>query len=558
MGQHIRWQAIIAFIGVALTIAFLSFVAISPRSDDIQTTTNQIVEDESGSYIEAIAGYPQFINPLLATYNQADQDLVALLFNGLVQSSNTGEFEPDLASSWDVSDDGLAYLFKLRQDVQWHDGMPFTANDVLFTVSILQYPDFPGAPYLSAIWQQVTAEKVDDYTVRFSLSEPLPTFLSGTTIGILPAHLLNGLTSSEFINHSFNQNPIGTGPFKLDTINAEFARLVPNPLYHGMSPQLKELTFRFYPTYQETLVAYDQEEVLGGAVPAIAMPLAQRLENLNIYNAQLSGYVLIYLNLQDTETVPFFQETELRQALMVGLNRQALVDTALHGQGVVAYGPILPSSWAYNPAVPSIDYNPDRANSLLNRLGWADSNEDGIRERDGQPLAFTLLTNDDPLKIDVAHQVSQQWQQFGIAATVEIATDDLAQRLTNHNFQTVLAELSFFGDPDPYPLWHSTQSEGGLNFGGWNHRQASILIEQARSFTDPGPRTDAYLEFQRIFADQLPALILYYPVFTYGVHQDVQGVQLSPLVSPSDRFRNIEEWYLATEETAEVTLGTEN
>ena len=161
MGRHTRWQAILAITGIAMTLAFLGFLSFS------RTTIS--VPDVGGTYSEGIAGVPQFINPLLAQYNQVDQDLTALIFNGLTRSDGRGGLDPDLARSWQVSEDGLVYLFKLRQDVRWHDNTPFTADDVIFTINLMKDPQFPGVPYLGELWRNVTVEKIDDYTLRFIL-----------------------------------------------------------------------------------------------------------------------------------------------------------------------------------------------------------------------------------------------------------------------------------------------------------------------------------------------------------------------------------------------------
>lgn len=536
MGQHIRLQAIITLTGIAMTLAFLSFLAFSPPPPPDK------ISQPGGTYVEGVAGRPQFINPLLADFNPVDKDLTALMFNGLTKADSYGNLEPDLAQEWDVSEDGLSYLFRLRSDVRWHDGQPFTIEDVLFTIGLLQEPDFPGSPHLAMMWQQVTVEQVDETSLRFILPNPVPTFLNFTTIGILPAHHFKKLTTADLLDHPFNLHPIGTGPFKLDRVNTRLVRLSVNPFYNGPPPEIDELHIRFYDTYQETVTAYEQGDILGLAIPPEALPTAQNLDQLNLYNAQLSGYAMIYLNLQDSDTVPFFQEVEIRQALSAALDRQAIIDQALQGQGLPATGPILPWSWAYNHDQPMSGFDLERANNLLTRTGWADETGDGIRERNGQTLDFTLLTNDDPLKIAVAKLIREQWQQVGIEMTIELVGGNLGSRLQEHSYQAALVELSFFGDPDPYPLWHVTQIEDGQNYGGWNNRRASIFLERARTLTDRGQRNDLYFEFQRIFADDMPAIILYHPVFTYGVHNMVQHVQLAPMISPSDRFRNLAEW----------------
>jgi len=539
LGRHTRWQAILAITGIAMTMAFLGFLSFS------RTTIS--VPDVGGTYSEGIAGVPQFINPLLAQYNQVDQDLSALIFNGLTRSDGKGGLNPDLAKSWQVSEDGMVYLFKLRQDIRWHDNVPFTADDVIFTINLMKDPEFPGVPYLGELWRNITVEKIDDYTVRFMLPEPFPQFADFTTIGILPQHLLNDMPAGELLSHPFNLQPIGTGPYRLDRVDTDSAELSANPLYTGPQPKLPNLELKFYPSYQETVAAYQAGDVLGiSYIPPQAIPTVKNIESLNLYSARLSGYDIVYLNLQAPETAPFFQEIEVRQALMYALDRQAIIDEALNGQGLIASGPIRSWSWAYNTDVPPLDSDPAQAQALLDSVGWVDNDGDGVREKDGLPFAFKLLVGDDPDRIAVAEAISQQWRQVGVEATVEVIGAGLSEQLAQHNFQAALAQVMLTGDPDPYPLWHQTQIEGGQNYAGWDNEEVSILLEAGRATTDQGLRNDHYFEFQRIFAEEIPSLILFHPVYTYGVSKDVFDVQVAPMDDPRDRFRSLPQWYMLT------------
>lgn len=539
MGRHIRWQAIITFTGIALTLAFLGFLSFSRQTISLP--------DTDGTYREGIAGAPQLINPLLAQYNQVDQDLTSLIFEGLTRSNGEGGVEPVLAESWQVSNDGLAYLFKLRRDVRWQDNEPFQADDVIFTIGLMQDPDFPGVPYLGELWRTVTVQKLDDYTVRFILPEPFPAFVDFTTIGLLPQHLLADISASDLLNHPFNLDPIGTGPYQVDRVTAQFVRLSINPVYHETKPRLTEVEFRFYPTYQETIAAYQAGEIDSiSYIPPQAIPTVQNLNTLNLYSARMSGYTVIYLNLRHPEETPFFAQPSLRQALMFALDRPALINQALNGQGMIATGPIRAWNWAYNPNQPLLSFDQAKARGMLEADGWFDRDKDGIRDKDGRPFSFTLLTSDDPDKIAVAEMIKAQWQQIGINITLDVVGAGLSERLNQHNFEAALVDIRLSGDPDPYPLWHETQIDNGQNYGGWNNDQASLLLETARTITNTGRRNDFYYEFQDIFAEEVPALILFYPVYTFGVSEEVFNVQVGPMSNSSDRFRTMPDWYKMT------------
>jgi peptide/nickel transport system substrate-binding protein len=198
------------------------------------------------------------------------------------------------------------------------------------------------------------------------------------------------------------------------------------------------------------------------------------------------------------------------------------------------------------------------ANNLLGEAGWIDNDGDGIRDQEGQPLAFTLLTSDDPDKIKVAEAISEQWRQVGVAVTVETVGAGLGERLAQHDFQAALAEVLLTGDPDPYPFWHQTQIEGGQNYAGWYNDEASMLLEAARTTTNKGRRNDFYFEFQQIFAQEVPSIILFHPVYTYGISQEVLDVQVAPMSTPGDRFRSLPNWYMLTQQVIYKETQFEN
>lgn len=539
MRYLIRWQAIIALAGIVLLGAYLSSLVV------IRTTV--VVPERGGTYVEGVAGVPQYINPLLAQYNPVDQDLAALVFNGLTRADGFGGLHPDLASNWSVSDDGLSYVFRLREDVQWSDGQRFDADDVIFTIRLMQDPNFPGPPYLRDLWSTVKVEKIDASTLRFVLSEPFPPFIDYTTIGILPEHILGNISARELLNQPFNLAPTGTGPFQVQEVSAQRAVLTANRRYRGTPSLINHLEFRFYPDQQSIYTAYEVGEINGiSGISALDVPAVQTQPSLSIYTARLSSYAIIYLNLQDREGSPFFQDSKVRQALLLALDRQALIDESLHGQGMVANSPILAWSWAYNSNLPPPAYDPAQAAALLEEAGWLDSDGDSRRDKKDVPLAFTMLVSDRPDLVKVAEMVAQQWRALGIDATVEPIGAGLGENLSTHQFQAALVEIQISGDPDPYPFWHQTQIENGQNYAGWNHRAASEALEQARATSDRGRRTDLYNQFQEIFAAEVPSLILYYPVYIYALDQNVKGVQLAPLITPADRFRNIGDWYVLT------------
>jgi len=538
--RRIRVQVAITLLAVVVVVAVVAYLALS--------VATETVPDYGGTYVEGVAGNPEYINPLLCQPNPVDQDLVALIFNGLTRPDGRGSIQPDLAESWDISADGISYTFHLRDDIVWQDGAPFNADDVVYTISTIQQPEFPGEAEIANLWRTVVVERVDDYTVRFTLREPYAPFLDYTTLGILPVHILGGVPADKLRETKFNVEPVGTGPYRLDTIDARHVILTSNADYHGGRPYIDRIEFLLY---QDDAAVFEARK--RGEVAGIARVLPRYLESvredrdLNLYSAPLSGYNAVYLNLDKGA----FQDPAVRQAMLYALNRQALVDRVLNGQGIVLHSPILPNSWAYNSGVRRYDYAPQRAISTLEEHDWFDDDHDGVRERGGVRLEFALVTNDDPVRVRLVEEISAQLATVGIKATPQVVSWETLRydMLSLRRFDAVLLGFQYLPpDPDPYPYWHSSQAnELGVNFSNFNSQRADTLLEEARLTNDQETRRELYMEFQDIFAEQVPSLLLYQPVYAYAVSSAVHGVQIGPMINSSDRFQSVTDWYIATQ-----------
>ncbi len=533
-------------VGFVLTGMILFYMAT--------TYTTEFRPANGGTYIESVGGYPQSLNPLLSFYNDADSDVAALVFSGLTRIGMSGAVEPDLATGWDIDPSGITYTFSLNPNVLWHDGFYFTADDVLFTVNLLQDPDYPGPPDIGALWRSVEASKLNDYTVQFVLPEPYAPFLDYTTVGLLPMHRLSDIRAADLPNLDFNRQPIGTGPFRLTEVQTDqgqvtvltFRRF---PRYYGPEPYLENIILHFYPTARAAFEAYQDGVVEGvSRITLDVLPQAFADENLKLHSAETAEMVMLYFNELVTDTLPF-DNTQVRQALFYALDRQAIVDAVLMGQAVIPQTPLLPGTWAYNTtAVPAYPYNPQQALDLLNQAGWRRmSTAEPLRNAQGATFAFSLLAANDDQDLAVAREIVRQWARIGVSATVQ-ATPALALTglLESRSYDAALVHLIIPGDPDPYPLWHETQAllGQGQNYTGFQNRRISEIIEQARITINPHQRLALYQEFQQLFMTEVPALPLYVPVYTYAVDIRVNGDQMGPLMRTGDRFRTIADWYV--------------
>ena len=498
-----------------------------------------------GRYVEAIVGSPLRVNPLYTAFNDVDKDLATLVFSGLTTLGPDGTVLPDLAESWEVSPDARVYTFHLRQDITWHDGTAFTADDVIFTWSVLSDPDFKGEPSLGQFWQQVGCSKQDDFTVVCELPEPFAPFLAHTTIGILPRHPLEGLSAEGLFIAPFNEQPIGTGPFVLRTLNSQMALLESNPTYHWSEPVIAEIELRFFSDYRSAASALQDGEVQGlflspEASPDILEQLKQdkRLQRLA---SRRNSYTLLYLNTR----MPPLDDRSVRQALLYALDREAIVADTLDGRAQLADNPIVPGTWAYSDDIRSYQQDLEKARSLLAESGWR-INSRGVLQKEGQELRLELLTDSDPERVAIAQEIADQLREVGVDTSLQSqAGSDLVQDfLLPRRFQAVIYGWDQGYDPDPYPAWHSSQvHERGFNLAGYADQSVDRILSEARQTSDVEERKALYREFQQIFAEKVPSILLFYPVYNYFVDKEVRGISLGVLFEPASRFANIHQWY---------------
>mgnify|MGYP006287949171 FL=1 len=546
--KRMRWQ-------ILIIIAALVIIAVVLWGQQAEPVLVEAPEPTGGGvYREGILGEFMRINPLLAEFNPPDQDVTRLLFNGLIQFDPTGLPQPDLSNAWNISRDGTVYNFSLRDDVFWHDGEQFNSDDVVFTLNLLKNPDFPVQDDLREFWNEIEYEKLDDYTILFRLPEPFAPFLDYLTFGILPEHLLGEMSAGEIIDDPFNLLPVGTGMFRFEELLTEDGEVIgvalgKNTDYFADEAFFDRIEFYYFDSEENIWESYQAGEIDGIAgISKDLLPEVLMEPELNLYTSRLPEMTIVFLNLDNPET-PFFQNVEIRKALLHGVNRQCIVDRINAGQAIIAEGPVFPKTWAYNDALPPHDFDPELAEEIIRDLGYTYPAEGGnIRENeDGVKLQFTLTHPDDPIHTEIAQSIQGNWSGLGIDVELEaLSYEELIQnRLEPRTYEAVLLDLNLTGspDPDPYPFWHQAEITGGQNYAMWNDRRASESLEQARIVKDILERQRLYRNFQVRFHDQLPALPLYYPVYNYAVSTDVKGVRIGPVFEPADRLETIGEWY---------------
>ncbi len=563
--KKLRWPLLIALLALVVIAALL----ISQRPTPLEPIAQPQVEPaEGGIYSEGLVGSLIRLNPLLDSNNSADRDVDALIFSGLLRFDDQGIPQGELAESWGISRDATIYNFSLRPNAVWHDGEPVTSDDVIFTIESMRSDDSPLPADLVLFWQQIELVRLDEKTLQFRLPEAFAPFMDYLTFGILPSHLLGELSFAEMVDSPFNLHPVGSGPYRFENLLVEDGQVTGVVLsafadYYRQPAYVEQIAFRYYPDPTAMWAAYQAGEISGlGEVPQELLPDVLAEEGLRTYSSRLPQLGIVFFNL-DSPEAPFFQDTGIRRALLLAINRQRIIDSLFNGQAILADGPIFPGTWAYYNGIERVPYDPEAAVSMLREAGYTipagggsiRSNEEGTR------LAFELLYPDDATHQAVARALQSDWEAVGAQVTLTAASyDDLVtEHLDTRLYQAALVDLNLSRspDPDPYPFWHQAQISGGQNYARWDDRQASEYLEQARITIDLAERQRLYNNFQVRFSTELPALPLYYPVYTYAVTADVQGISIGPLFDISDRFSNITSWYLVTRrsegvETAET------
>ena len=557
--KQLRWQLLV----VVLALVAIGVLLLGQKPIVLPSTEESIQPVSGGIYTEALVGSFGRLNPLFDAYNPADHDINRLIFSSLVHFDDRGVPQGDLADSWGVSQDGKIYNFSIRQNAVWHDGQPVTSEDVLFTIDLIRNEQIPVPPDLQEFWKQVEVKILDEKTLQFIMPEPFAPFLDYLSFGILPEHLLGSVPPESLVDADFNLAPVGSGPFRFNRLETEDGQikgvvLSAFPEYYATPPFIEEVVFRYYPDASSAYAAYRQGEVMGvSQISPEVLPDALHNPDLNLFTGRLPRMSMVYLNL-DNPKVSYFADDAVRRALFMGMNRQWIVDRLLGGQALLAHGPIFPGTWAHYDGIEQVRYDPQAATALLKEAGYTFPAEGGpARAKNGQALSFELAHPDQPPYPEIARVIQENWARLGVEVTLKPVPYEtlLADYLEPRSYQAALVDLNLSRspDPDPYPFWHQAQITDGQNYAGWDDRQASEYLEQARTQVDLAERTKRYRNFQVRFANELPALPLFYPVYTYAVDSEVQGVQMGPLFDPSDRLNNLLNWFLLAESGASPT-----
>lgn len=539
---------------LALVCCGLALVAgCGPDTEDPAPAATAATDDgeprRGGTLVVGTVSDMGGVNEVVNRSNRAFADIAQRMFLNLLEeqpdfADHPPTMAPALAESYEFSDDHLTLTFRLRPDAVWSDGHPVTADDVRFTWQAQTHPAvaWDGA-YFKAPIRDV--EVVDDKTVRFHFDRVSPYQLAEANEGvILPSHVWGELPFEEWRDNAdfFLENLVVSGPYKLESWTPQQETvLVRNERYFDPElPYIDRVVFRFVPSNANQvlqLLSGDLDHVV--QVPNEDIPRLQAAEDVRIDAYWNRLYTYVGWNFDR----PQFQDVRVRRALAHAVDRETLVDTLWGQWARPSDSPIISDVWAHNDEIEALAYDPDRARRLLDEAGWRDTDGDGIRDKDGQPLRFSLLTNQgNQPREDAVTLIRDYLDDVGVAAEAQILEfHTMSGMVAERDYDAVLSGWGMPTNLDLRYAFHTDSIAESVNYMGYSNPRVDALIEEMErlpSLEEAGPILD---ELQLLIHQDQPMMLLWESQRVNGVSTRVKNVQ-SNLISS---YFDLEEWWLA-------------
>lgn len=539
----------------------------------------QVLPLFGGVYTEGVLGYPKNINPLYSLNRDVDSDLAKLVYSSLYRYDKDGKLVGDLAENIETADN-KTFVVTLKKDIKWHSGENLTVDDVVFTFNLIINPDYNSA--LRKNFSAVSIEKISDNQIKFVLPSAYAAFSDLLTFGIMPQSVWDNVSSDNALLNDLNLQPIGSGPYKFSSLiknkqgEIKEYHLVVNDYYYGQKPYLKEIHFKFYPEINELITAFNDGDVLGlGYLPLNNKNSIVTQKSLNFHALNSFQEDLIFFNTDNNKNLA---DLNVRRALALAIDKDSITKELFENFYQTIDGPLPENSFAYNNAVTKYLYNPEEANAKLEEAGWsrviisseninseaaeikaiktyASSTGEQIegvwrfkkdKKENVSLLTIKLSAVENSDSLTSAQRIKLYWDAVGVKTKIEVVpTNNVANLISSRSFETILFGQILGADPDIFAFWHSSQvGNRGLNISAYKNDKVDQFLEEARISIDFNTRIDSYKEVQRIIADELPAIFLYEKKYIYVQSKKLKGFNSSAIISPSDRFADISNWFI--------------
>lgn len=546
-------------LGIALILLISSLFSLGWR---FYIKNSIEVQAYGGSYTEGLIGSKNLINPILAT-NDVDRDLIKLIFSGLMKYDEKGELIPDLARSYTIDAEQKTYTFELRENLRWHDGEPLTADDVMFTINSIKDSEYKS-PFKNS-FSGVQVRKINDKTIQFELEKPFDPFLSILTIGIIPEHLWYSVPAFGASLADLNTRPIGSGPYKFAGLTRDSNGIIKSYSleafedYHFGEAYISELNFKFYQDFDTAVQALQNKNIDG----LVYLPTEYKdtiEEKYQLHNLQFPQYTAIFFNPKNNELL---NDNDFRKALAISIDKQKILDEVLGGNGQLIDSPILPGMTGYNSEIKDADFDLEAAKQILEEQDWIlpedsifrikkseEDNDEDDEEIEPEVLSIKLTTIDQSENVKIVSIIKENWESIGIKTELEIVAKD---KMRKDKIETRDYEALVFGEvvntnSGAYPFWHSSQNQHpGLNLSVLANKDIDKYLEIANEEKYLDKKTQALEDFQKKLLELNFAIFLYNPTYIYPTSNSLHGPDKLTFVNlPSDRFNNINAWYIKT------------
>lgn len=486
----------------------------------------------------------------LTSQTDEEKSIGSLVFEGLVKLDGQGRVNPALARSWEISDDGRTYTFKLLDNVKWHNGERFSSSDVKATFDKIReikkeqskksseevFPEFDNIESYSA---------PDSNTFIVNLFKPDANFLYDMTRGILPASsiTLGRASSKDFKDHSSQiANLIGTGKYKVAFQGSDFIDLKKNESYYDKKPYIDEIAIKIFQDSNSMKEAFKDKQVDMISIEPSDWGIFQNQPDVSLLHYPSRYFEFMALNLNNS----LFRDVTVRQAILMSIDRNKILEDTTLGKGIVIDGPILPISWAYNSQIQHMTFNREKARQLLRSAGWSDQDGDGILEKKikGRKLKFEfelLVNSSNGTRYQIATNIQKDLKEVGISVNLTSLTwEELKKKVINRKYDAALMAWKLSAKPDISFMFSKDARKGGYNFVSYSNPKLDDILMKAQSTSLEQERKAFLDKAQDIISRDLPYIFLYSPNSLLAINNRIKGFQPDPI----NIFNNVNNWWV--------------
>jgi len=527
------------FLYCAITVFFVSILLFFVYFINKNTIS---VPVESGAYSEGVVGQPKFINPIINN-TDTDRDLSQIIYSDLTELLDHYTIDPE-GKTWNVF---------LKSDLLWSDDKPLTSDDVIFTIETIQDPEAHSP--LFTTWQGIIANRISELEIEFTLRNQYVFFMDNLKdLKIIPKHIFGSIPSSNLKLSNYNLEPVGSGPYKYVNYDLRSDGFITqynfaiNPNYAGKKAFIQELSIKFFQGAEELIDSFNSRKIdgFGNLSP-------KNIEKIKISNKlvelKMPRYYAIFMNQNMNEAL---KEKSVRQALDIATDKNKIVNDLFGGRAEIVNQPITSTIEGYKD-LGAENFSLEEASATLEKAGWKINPETGIREKkQGKntiKLEFQLIVPQIQFLSDAADLIKTDWEKIGIKLDlIKLNPADINKDvIKNRNYQLLIFGNILKNNPDVFSFWHSSEKfYPGLNLSMFQNKKADESIETIRKEMDAEKRISKISDLQDIIKSKSPAIFLFSPYYLYVSIKDLNGLDGKLLITPSDRFKNVNEWYLET------------